>query len=92
MSKKSINIGAVKKRRKDDIWEKLSSEDRQKVKKLRTLIKIHFKNQSKAAEKLEVNQCTISRYLSGEIPISESAAQVLIDLSEGTVKLDELIR
>lgn len=92
MSKKSINIEASKNRRKQEIWENLSPEEQRKVTKLRTLIKIHFKNQSKAAEKFEVNQCTISRYLSGEIPISESAAQMLVDLSEGTVELDELIR
>lgn len=92
MSKKDINCGEEKVRRKNVIWEKLAPEDQEKVLKLRTLLKVHFRNQTLAAERLGVLQSTVSRYLSGEIPISEKAASILIDLSEGTVTIEELLR
>ena len=92
MNKKDIISGEKKARRMDDIWARLSPEDQAKVTKLRTLIKVHFRNQSLAAKKLGIGQSTVSRYLSGEIPISESAAATLVDLSEGTVKSEDLLR
>nr|WP_314367219.1 hypothetical protein [uncultured Acinetobacter sp.] len=92
MNKKDINCGQAKARRKKEIWDKLKPDEQEKVTKLRTLLKVHFRNQTLAAEKLGVLQSTISRYLSGEIPISEKAASILVDLSEGTVTLEELRR
>lgn len=92
MNKKDIVSGENKARRKDEIWEQLSPDDQGKVSKLRTLIKVHFRNQSLAAEKLGIGQSTVSRYLSGEIPISESAASILVELSDGTVKPEDLLR
>lgn len=92
MNKKDIISGESKTRRKDAIWAQLSPEDQSKVLKLRTLIKVHFRNQDLVAKKLGIGQSTVSRYLSGEIPISESAAAILVELSEGTVKPEDLLR
>lgn len=92
MNKQDILSGDKKARRKDEVFEGLSPEDKAKVLKLRTLIKVHFRNQQQAAIKMKVGQSTVSRYLSGEIPISKSAATILVDLSDGTVKLEDLLR
>ncbi|ELY6121735.1 TPA: transcriptional regulator [Acinetobacter baumannii] len=88
---KEIKRAELAKRRKD-IFESLKPEDQIKLRKFQATIRVQFCNQQAAAEAFDCSQGSISRYLSGEVPVPYNVARRLEELTNGAIKVDQILR
>lgn len=88
---KEIKRAELAKRRKE-LFDSLKPDDQTKLRKFQTTVRIQFCNQQAAAVAFDCSQGTVSRYLSGEVPVPYNVARTLEDLTNGAVKVDQILR